>query len=151
MVANSGLFLCAFSFVTEVNVFILLSAVFFYSLAVSVILLLLMLFKPLSEKNFVDHMYIFMGIGRNKLSLAVILMIALFSLGGLPPFIGFLGKSTVLLLILEKRFLFLSFLIILLTIVSFVFYLRLVRKVFFDQHTGTMSVFPTMLFSRTVS
>jgi len=67
----------------------------------------------------------------NKI-LAIILMTALLSIAGVPPMVGFLAKLNILLAIVKKSMYFIAFFILLFSVVSTFFYLRIVKIVFFE-------------------
>lgn len=73
------------------------------------------------EIYYVNHLFIIKG----KLEIILFLFIRLFSLGGLPPILGFYPKWLGLLLLLRGEYIFVCFLIIMLGVVSLYYYLRL--------------------------
>nr|QXQ00367.1 NADH dehydrogenase subunit 2 [Tuber umbilicatum] len=66
--------------------------------------------------------------------LAISLAITLFSFAGLPPLIGFFAKQQVLSAALNQGFYFLVLVGILTSVVSAVYYLRIIKLVFFDKN-----------------
>jgi NADH-quinone oxidoreductase subunit N len=63
---------------------------------------------------------------------AVIFSISLFSLAGVPPLAGFYGKFYLLYPLISNGFFYISIFLIVLSIVSAGYYMRLVKLVFFD-------------------
>jgi NADH-ubiquinone oxidoreductase chain 2 len=61
------------------------------------------------------------------------LSLTLFSFIGIPPLIGFFGKQMVLIAALDKGYIFITFIAILTSVISAVYYLVLVRFMFFEK------------------
>lgn len=64
--------------------------------------------------------------------LALSLAITIFSLVGIPPLIGFFSKQMVLSAALDSGYLFLTLIAILTSVVSAVYYLGIIKQIFFD-------------------
>ena len=67
---------------------------------------------------------------------AVAMAIFLFSLAGIPPLAGFVGKFYLFAAVIERQFYFLAVVGILNSVVSLYYYARIVRTMFLDQPTG---------------
>jgi NADH-ubiquinone oxidoreductase chain 2 len=65
--------------------------------------------------------------------LAISLSLTLFSFIGIPPLIGFFGKQMVLIVALDKGYFFITFVAILTSVISAVYYLVLVKFMFFEK------------------
>jgi NADH-ubiquinone oxidoreductase chain 2 len=65
--------------------------------------------------------------------LAISLSLTLFSFIGIPPLIGFFGKQMVLVAALDKGYFFITFVAILTSVISAVYYLVLVKFMFFEK------------------
>jgi len=65
--------------------------------------------------------------------LTISLSLTLFSFIGIPPLIGFFGKQMVLVAALDKGYLFITFVAILTSVISAVYYLVLVKFMFFEK------------------
>lgn len=65
--------------------------------------------------------------------LAVSLAITLFSFAGIPPLIGFFGKQMILSAAIDSGFIFMSFVAILTSVISAVYYLAIIKQIFFDR------------------
>ena len=63
---------------------------------------------------------------------ALLLMLLLFSIGGMPPSSGFLSKVLVLKSLIESSYLAISIGTILISSVSFYYYMRLIKVIFFE-------------------
>ena len=68
--------------------------------------------------------------------LALALTICIFSMSGVPPFAGFLAKFAVYSLLLEKGCYFLAFIAVITSIVVLVFYLGIVKTLYFSPNTA---------------
>ena len=66
--------------------------------------------------------------------LALSLAITLFSFVGIPPLIGFFAKQMVLSAALDSGYVFLTLIAILTSVISAVYYLGVIKQIFFDQH-----------------
>ena len=67
-------------------------------------------------------------------TLAVSLAITIFSFAGIPPLIGFFAKQMVLSAALQNGFFFLTLIAIITSVISAVYYLYIVKLMFFDIH-----------------
>ena len=65
--------------------------------------------------------------------LAISLAITIFSLVGVPPLIGFFGKQMILSSALDKGLIFLSLVAILTSVIGAVYYLSIVKEMFFSK------------------
>ena len=67
--------------------------------------------------------------------LAISLAITLFSFAGIPPFLGFFAKQMVLSAALQDGFMFLAFIAVFTSVISAVYYLYIIKTMFFDLKT----------------
>jgi NADH-ubiquinone oxidoreductase chain 2 len=65
--------------------------------------------------------------------LALSLSVTIFSFVGIPPLIGFFAKQMVLSAALDSGYVFLSLVAILTSVISAVYYLNIIKQVFFDK------------------
>lgn len=65
--------------------------------------------------------------------LALSLAITLFSFAGIPPLIGFFAKQMVLSAALDNGYVFITLVAILTSVISAVYYLNIVKEIFFDK------------------
>ena len=65
--------------------------------------------------------------------LALSLTITIFSFVGIPPLIGFFAKQMVLSAALDSGYVFMALVAILTSVISAVYYLNIIKQVFFDQ------------------
>jgi len=66
--------------------------------------------------------------------LSVSLAITLFSFIGVPPLIGFFGKQMILSAALDNGYVFITFIAILTSVISAVYYLVIIKNIFFDNN-----------------
>lgn len=67
--------------------------------------------------------------------LALSLSITLFSFAGIPPLMGFFAKQMVFSAALQEGFIFLTIIGVLTSVISAVYYLFIVKTMFFDGHS----------------
>ena len=65
--------------------------------------------------------------------LAISLAITIYSLVGIPPLVGFFGKQMVLSAALDNGYIFITLIAILTSVISAVYYLNLIKQMFFDK------------------
>ena len=63
--------------------------------------------------------------------LSLSLIISIFSFIGVPPLIGFFAKQMILSAALDKGYIFMSFIIIFTSVIGAIYYLNLVKNIFF--------------------
>jgi len=71
-------------------------------------------------------------------TLALSLAITLFSFAGIPPLMGFFAKLMIFSAALQEGFIFLTLIGVLTSVISAVYYLLVVKTMFFDEHTYTL-------------
>ena len=71
--------------------------------------------------------------------LSVSLAITLFSFIGVPPLIGFFGKQMILSAALDNGYIFITFIAILTSVISAVYYLVIIKNIFFDNNQYKVS------------
>jgi NADH-ubiquinone oxidoreductase chain 2 len=65
--------------------------------------------------------------------LSLSLAVTIFSFVGIPPLIGFFAKQMVLSAALDSGYVFLALVAILTSVISAVYYLNIIKQVFFDE------------------
>jgi NADH-quinone oxidoreductase subunit N len=73
------------------------------------------------------------GLHRRSPWLAATLLVGLFGLAGLPPFVGFMGKLSMVTATLEKGHLFLVIVTMVNAAIAIYYYLRVAREVIFNE------------------
>jgi NADH-quinone oxidoreductase subunit N len=79
------------------------------------------------------HLTNLKGLGHNHPTLAFILSITMFSLSGIPPLAGFFVKFEIFRSIIMEGQYYLAFLLFLLTVISFFYYLRIIKIIYFEN------------------
>jgi NADH-quinone oxidoreductase subunit N len=69
-------------------------------------------------------------------------MIALFSLAGVPPLAGFYAKMVIFLSALSSGLVLVSLIAILASVISSVYYIRLIKIMYFEPKSDVSFVFP---------
>lgn len=71
--------------------------------------------------------------------LSISLAITLFSFAGIPPLIGFFAKQMVLSAAIDSGYFFMSLVAILTSVISAVYYLAIIKQIFFDKPDYTIN------------
>ena len=71
--------------------------------------------------------------------LSLSLAITLFSFAGIPPLIGFFGKQMILSAAIDNGYIFMSLVAILTSVISAVYYLAIIKQIFFDKNDYTLN------------
>ena len=71
--------------------------------------------------------------------LSLSLGITLFSFAGIPPLIGFFGKQMILSAAIDNGYIFMVLVAILTSVISAVYYLTIIKQIFFDPSDYTLS------------
>ena len=65
--------------------------------------------------------------------------ITLFSFAGIPPLVGFFGKQMILSAAIDNGYIFMSLVAILTSVISAVYYLSIIKQIFFDKPDYTLT------------
>jgi len=71
--------------------------------------------------------------------LSLSLGITLFSFAGIPPLIGFFGKQMILSAAIDNGYIFMALVAILTSVISAVYYLAIIKQIFFDKPDYTLN------------
>lgn len=71
--------------------------------------------------------------------LSLSLAITLFSFAGIPPLIGFFGKQMILSAAIDNGYIFMVLVAILTSVISAVYYLAIIKQIFFDKPDYTLN------------
>jgi NADH-quinone oxidoreductase subunit N len=82
------------------------------------------------------------GLHRRSPLLAATLLVGVFALAGLPPFVGFMGKLSLLTAALDRGHLALVIITVINSAVAIYYYLRIIRSAFFGETTEEASPLP---------
>jgi NADH-quinone oxidoreductase subunit N len=80
------------------------------------------------------HLISFKGLSYNYPVLSLILVISLFSISGLPPMGGFFVKFEIFYSLLNSSKYYIGYLLLLSTVASFFYYLRLIKIIYFENN-----------------
>ena len=72
------------------------------------------------------------GISKSNPVTSLCIAIIMFSMAGLPPFIGFFGKFYIFIAAIESELYFLSIMGVLASVISAYYYLRIIKVMYFD-------------------
>lgn len=90
-----------------------------------------------SSRNQGDNIEDYRGLARRSPVLALTLLIAFMSLGGVPPLAGFLGKLYLFFSAVEGKFIWLVVLGVLMSVVSIYYYLMILKRVYIEAPKET--------------
>jgi NADH-ubiquinone oxidoreductase chain 2 len=71
--------------------------------------------------------------------LSISLAITLFSFAGIPPLLGFFGKQMILSAAIDSGYIFMSLVAIITSVISAVYYLVIIKQIFFDKPDYTIN------------
>ncbi len=77
------------------------------------------------------------GLARRNPLLAAVMMLAMFSLAGVPPTVGFYAKLSVLSAVVDAGFLWLAVIAVAMSVIGAFYYLRIVKLLYFDEPAGS--------------
>ncbi|QRM29133.1 NADH-quinone oxidoreductase subunit N [Microvirga sp. VF16] len=77
------------------------------------------------------------GLARSHRGLALLMLLYLFSLAGIPPTAGFFAKFYVLVALVERGFILLAVIAVLLSVVAAYFYIRIVMVIYMREPEGS--------------
>ena len=98
-----------------------------------------------------DKLEDFRGLNARSPWFAGMMAILMFSLAGLPPFIGFIAKLGVIQAVLDVHYTWLAVVAVLFSVVGAFFYLRIVKLMYFDEPTETAVIGGSMLMRTLLS
>jgi NADH-quinone oxidoreductase subunit N len=87
-----------------------------------------------------DKLVDFRGLNARSPWFAGMMAILMFSLAGLPPFIGFWAKLGVIQAVIGVHYTWLAVIAVLFSVVGAYFYLRIVKLMYFDDPTDTITI-----------
>jgi len=93
-----------------------------------------------SRKNRGDNIEDYRGLARRSPALSLALLIALMSLGGVPPLVGFLGKLYIFFAAVESGFTWLVVIGVLMSVVSIYYYLMILKRVYIMPSDNTSPI-----------
>jgi NADH-quinone oxidoreductase subunit N len=82
----------------------------------------------------------FKGLAKRQPLLSALTAVMMFSLVGLPPFAGFIGKYLLFKSAIEGGFLWLTIVAIVASMISIYYYIRIIIEMYFSQEESTITV-----------
>jgi NADH-quinone oxidoreductase subunit N len=82
------------------------------------------------------------GLNRRSPWMALVALVLMFSLAGIPPTVGFYAKLAVLQSVVAAGMIWLAVLAVLASLVGAFYYLRVVKTIYFDEPTDTAALAP---------
>ena len=82
------------------------------------------------------------GLGKRNALLATVMTLAMISLAGVPPAVGFYAKLSVLQAAVGAGFAWLAILGVIMSVIGAFYYLRIIKIVFFDDPVDNLEVNP---------
>lgn len=87
-----------------------------------------------------DQISDFAGLNSRNPWLAFLMLIVLFSMAGIPPFIGFWAKIVVIEEVIQAGFTWLAVVAVIMAVVSAFYYLKVVKAMYFDSAADNSSI-----------
>jgi len=84
------------------------------------------------------HITHFAGLRTSDPLLALIFALIVFSMSGIPPLGGFFVKLDVLVALLDSSRFYVNYILLIFTVASFFYYLRIIKIIFFDSEKITL-------------
>jgi len=82
------------------------------------------------------------GLSKTRPGMALVLMIMMFSMAGIPPFAGFWGKLYVFMAAIDAKLYTLAILGVLTSVVAAYYYIRIVKLMYFDEPADAFDRMP---------
>ena len=81
------------------------------------------------------------GLSKTHPYFAILILITMLSAAGIPPLIGFHAKLMVIQALINNSYIFLSIIVVLMTVVSAYYYLRVIKTVYFEERENLISTY----------
>jgi NADH-quinone oxidoreductase subunit N len=121
-----GNILLCFSIGTIEGIEFAFNYIFIYMLiSMNIFIIFLSIYRV--DKSSIQNIVDFITILKSNKSLSIVFIISILSLGGIPPFAGFFAKLPVFYLLIKSINPYIGILIILSSVLSVVYYIRLIR------------------------
>lgn len=91
--------------------------------------------KYIIERTHLQNLSDLQNLSRIRKRYAMCISLFMFSLGGIPPFLGFFPKLALLKILLDSQSFFVLFCVILVSLLSLSYYLRIIKIMYFDKPT----------------
>lgn len=86
----------------------------------------------------------FRGLNRRSPWLALVMMVILFSLAGVPPTVGFYAKLGVIRAVMQHDLLWLAIVAVIFSVVGAFYYLRVIKAMYFDAPEDQPAIMPAL-------
>jgi len=97
----------------------------------------------LSRKGFeAEDLNDFKGLNQRSPWFAMVMLLTMFSLAGVPPTVGFYGKFSVLSAVVQTGQIWLAVVAVLFSLIGAFYYLRVVKVMYFDDPTSETALSP---------
>ena len=80
------------------------------------------------------------GLYKSQPLMATFMAILLFSMAGIPPMAGFIGKLIILNLVIDNDLFYLAIIAVLTSVIAAFYYIRLIKSIFFDQPQDELDI-----------
>ncbi len=80
------------------------------------------------------------GLYKTEPVMAGSLAVILFSMAGIPPLAGFLGKLLILNIVIDSNLFYLATIAVITSVIAAFYYIRLIKSIFFDQPTDELDI-----------
>ena len=91
-----------------------------------------------------DRIEDFRGLNRRSPWLALVMMVVLFSLAGVPPTVGFYAKLGVIRAVMQHDLLWLAILAVMFSVIGAFYYLRVIKAMYFDALDEQPAISPAL-------
>jgi NADH-quinone oxidoreductase subunit N len=104
--------------------------------------------QAISTSSGKENMDDYEGLYRTNPKLSLVMMLALFSLAGIPPLAGFFGKFFLYAAAASKGYYFLVFIAVVNATISLYYYLLVVRAMFLRKNPNAIPFFKSKMYMR---
>ena len=91
------------------------------------------------------------GLSKTHPFISILILITMLSSAGIPPLIGFHAKLIVIQSIIDSSMIWLAVIVVLMTVISAYYYLKVIKTIFFDERIDLISIIPGNNFILTVN
>ena len=92
-----------------------------------------------SNSNDVENIKDLAGLSKTHPYFAFLILITMLSSAGIPPLIGFHAKLMVIKALIDSSYIILSVIVVIMTVVSAYYYLRVIKTIYFDEREDLIS------------
>jgi NADH-quinone oxidoreductase subunit N len=138
-IVHMGYILLPISLGTYASMYVAFYYLFVYVLvSINIFTIFLIMYKEkgVPVRNIVDISYI----SHSNFFLAVLFSLAILSVAGIPPLAGFFGKIYVFSFLIETGNYFLALFVVLISVLSCAYYIRLVRFILFREKNDKLPI-----------